>query len=153
MGLWFFSVYRSLTRSRSLDMPSGWFGNRVTKSVPLRVIHSMFGPFLTLQFSTPTGKNTSTRKRLWFKNTSLACQHGVLHMCVYTSVFCCVGGLVAVVHSFLISVSFAPQAPWSRTIYSSLCHVIYTHTCTQTLTNTPYLCRSVLCHLVSGHRV
>lgn len=120
-----------------LDMPSGWFGSRVTKSFQLGVIHSMLGPFLTLQFSTQTWKETSTRGDYglrtlpWPVHMQYAQVHTHTGTCsVYFIYFCCVGGLVAVVHSFLISVSFAPQAPWSRTIYSVPCHVTNILTCT-----------------------
>lgn len=57
-----------------------------------------------------------------------------LRVCVCRRVLCCVGGLVAVGHSFLISVSFAPQALWSREIYSVLRHV--THMYVNTLPHT-----------------
>lgn len=83
----------------------------------------MFGPFLTLQFSTQTGKETSTRKDYGLKKHFLEY--------AYVCLFCCVGGLVAVVHSFLIC-QFCSAGTQSRTIYSVLCHVKDMHTCTQT---------------------
>lgn len=103
----------------------------------------MFWLLLTQQFSTQTGKETSTRQDYSLR-TRLACQHGVC-MCVLLR--WCFGGW----RPLIFNLSLAPQAPRSCTISSVLWHDTKMQTCTHS--HTPYLFCSAPCLLVSVHGV